>query len=65
VNRSRTCRILTAIKKAYAKVFTYESRMNDADRPSEMPNAAEQQAKIPRAATSRIGQNLKTFIRVR
>jgi hypothetical protein len=65
VNRSRTCRILTAIKNAYARVFAYEPRMNDADPPSEMPNAAEQQARTPKTATTRIGQNLNTFVRVR
>ena len=49
VNKSRTCRILTAIKKAYASVFTYESRMNVADPPSEMPKAAEQHTDLARA----------------
>jgi hypothetical protein len=65
VNRSRTCRMLTAITKAYASVFAYVSRMNFADPPSEMPNTDEQQARIPRPATSRIGQRLKTFVGVR
>jgi hypothetical protein len=65
VNRSRTCRILTAIKKLYASVFAYELRMKEADPPREIPNAAEQHARTAKAVTSRIGQSLITFAVVR
>src|SRR5437667_7427904 len=64
VNRSLTCRILTAIKKPYASVFAYEPRMNEADPPREIPNAVEQHARTPRATTSRMGQSLITLKRV-
>ena len=57
--------MLSAIRNTYAIVFTNESRMNDADLPSEMPNAAEQQASTPTIAMLRIGQLFRTFARVR
>src|SRR6266566_8246626 len=61
VYRSRTCRMLIAIRKAYRIVLLYASRMNVAEPPREMPNAAEQHAHTARKATRRIGQNFNTF----